>query len=252
MYLDESEDLELFAMTWNLTDKRPPFISLFPLPLQNLADENVPTDNTYQVLRYVNVEPNLEGIINGTILLDAMNVVPPDLLADRWIAYLADFNEIPKHQPLMIERGESNQTGDLRRDLEPLENAFSNLKCLTDSENIAPQVVSMGLIWNGNNYTMVDPESDIIQRTTPDSIMIWSHQVHANAPREYWMMDLPREPYLTSEYFLDTTAAMEILRKRCFDTIEELREEVCKRARRNPIKLGLLGHLARKRSLEHI
>lgn len=79
--------------------------------------------------------------------------------------------------------------------------------------------------------------------------MVWSEQQNPAAPRMYWLMDLPHDLGPTEDVPAGYVEQLENIRKRKFDNINDLCAEVCKRARRSPIKLGLLGNLAKKRQL---
>lgn len=111
-------------------------------------------------------------------------------------------------------------------------------------------MMETGLLWNGSEFISVAADSEIFNTNSHESIVIWSKHDENNYRREFWLIELPRNVPSLVEAWDPFNPKLEISRKRRFDCIEELHFEVAKRAKRTPLKLGILGNLTRKRRHE--
>lgn len=117
---------------------------------------------------------------------------------------------------------------------------------------MAPPLNSMevGLLWNGSQFVSIASHSEFLNSTEHDNLVIWAQSDENHHSRDFWLMDIPRN----INSLFDTNGCInqeiELSRKRRFDSIQDLHEEVAKRAKRNPIKLIILGNLTRKRNLD--
>lgn len=87
-----------------------------------------------------------------------------------------------------------------------------------------------------------------LQRSGAEQLLIWSQQSDNDpSSRSFWMINMPQNPSSNPLNWTGMDIEAEINKKRKFDNVDDLRAEVCKRAKSNPLKLGLLGNLSKKR-----
>lgn len=94
IYPNETEDPKLLAPSWNITDRRPPYISIFPLPILFPSPELQQEFNSEQTLSLIPFDNDQIGISNGRwmeVYVDA----PKSYHNDRFIAFPASLNDIP-------------------------------------------------------------------------------------------------------------------------------------------------------------
>lgn len=266
MYPDESKDPEILAYTWNLFDRRAPTNHYFPIQLGTLSLSADLMDGQELNLQYFELDNGELAIANGRLMLDYdTSQDDQSIKLLTFPAELCDTQELINQQAMMVhrERGQSSNshpdpphnqaawpfnTGTLP--LEALNHDHSNVGEHTHAQ--PTQLVETGLIWNGSNYVPIDPTEGLFNHVHFDQIIIWSQQTQDLPRRSYWMLQPPQQ--ITQDN-MDWSAfdwEAEISRKRKFDNIEDLKEDICKKAKTNPLKIGLMGNLTKKRTYSAI
>lgn len=151
MYHHESEDPEILAYTWNMTDRRHPhsiYPLLEPVPITNTEA----TDNPAQALFLTQLEDGEIAISNGRWALDLAEDTQAPLL-NRYAIFPEQHNEVP---PPVFEQGSSSGVAE---NTEGALIPYLNLETppIPVLPNIVPPLNTMeiGLLWNGSQFVSI-------------------------------------------------------------------------------------------------